>query len=112
MLKPMDPTLLCQLVQGQPDVLTKEAEADAKFYRDLRCPLCSKGGCTKKLEAPLIKEGPDGTVLLRTPFGDGMLPEGYASCNHCGTEFDPYTKVVRSTEASIISSPQSDPLLE
>ena len=110
MLKPMDPTLLCQLVQGQPDVLTKEIEEDNELYRRLRCPVCGRSGCSKKLETPLLVEGDNGTVAIRTPFGDSVLPEGHAQCGHCETEFDPYTKVIRGTEASLIFSQQSDPL--
>lgn len=110
MFEPMDPTLLCQLVQSQQDVLAKEIEADNELYHNLRCPVCSKRGCTKRLEPPLIVEGQEGTVALRTPFGDGILPEGHARCEDCGTEFDPYTKVIRETEASLISSIPSDPL--
>jgi len=112
MFKPMDPTLLCQLVQSQPDVLSKEAKKDAELYHNLRCPVCSQSGCSKRLEPPKLIEGQEGTVALRTPFGNGLLPEGHAKCNHCGTEFDPYTKVIRDTEASPIASLPLDPLPE
>jgi hypothetical protein len=110
MFKPMDPTLLCQLVQDQPDVLAEAIKADDAFYHNLSCPVCSSQGASKRFEAPKVLETEDGTVMLRTPFGNGMLPTGYAKCDSCGTEFDPYTRVIRNTEASLIASPQSDPL--
>jgi hypothetical protein len=110
MLKPMDPALLYQLVNSEPDVLTKAAEEDEAIYKKARCPICSRDGCTKKIEAPLIVEAEGGMTMIRTPFGDGPLPHGYAHCGNCGTDFDPHTGIVRKTEASIIAGPQSDPL--
>jgi hypothetical protein len=106
-MKAMDPKLIRELLAGQEDVLTPEIEAEEALYKNLRCPMCAEGDCEKKLYQPKVVEGEDGEpVVVQSPFSSGsLLPEGYAHCIHCGTDFDPYTRVIFSTEASMIHGP-------
>jgi hypothetical protein len=53
----------------------------------------------------MTEEGP---VVVQSPFGDGPLPEGYAHCIHCNTDFNPHTGMVFKTDASMIHAPQSE----
>jgi hypothetical protein len=125
MFKPMDQELARSLLEGQPDLLSEEAKEEEELYRNLRCPICYEGGCEKLMVAPRIVAGPNGEpVVAVSPFVDGKnLPQGYAHCIHCGTDFDPRSGVIRKTEASqilpvdldpatTIVSPPSDPRLK
>ena len=109
----MDPEDIRKLIEGQPDVLALEAQEEAKLYKDTMCPMCFQSGCEKIIPPPKIVEGPDGPSIIQSPFVDGKsLPQGYAHCIHCGTDFNPRTGMIMKTEASMIHGPQLDLLLE
>lgn len=122
MFKPMDPDLIQDLIAGHEDVISREAEEEALLFKNLKCPMCYEGGCEKRIPPPRVIPGPRGEpVIASSPFVSGkVLPQGYAHCIHCGTDFDPRTGFIRQTEASQvqpvdldpasrISFPQSDP---
>lgn len=96
MLELMDPNVVRQLLQGHKDIITPEIKSEEALYRKLHCPVCGRSGCEKRIRIP--KPG-DGFEI------DGILFDGDAYCKHCGTVFDPYTRVVSSSEASIIHGP-------
>ena len=106
-MKTMDPKLIRELLANQTDILTPEVKAEEAFYRHTRCPLCNEGGCEKKLYQPKVTLDENGEPVVDTSmFSSGILPEGYAHCIHCGTDFNPYTGVIFSTEASMIHGPE------
>ena len=112
LLKPMDPEVIHKLLEGTKDVLTPQVKLDQDFYKNVRCPVCGHKGCEKRIFTPKIVVDNEGNMeFIRSPFGDDMLPEGYAFCMHCSTSFDPYTSVIIKTEASVIAEPGSDPHL-
>ena len=99
----MDPNLIRELLEGQEDIITPEVEAEAALYRNTTCPMCGSGECQKRIKAPRVVLGEDGAPeLVSSPFSSGVLPEGYAHCIHCGTNFNPYTGMIYGTEASMI----------
>ncbi len=104
MFKPMDQALARALIEGQPNVIEKEAAEERALYDNTRCPICFEGGCEKRLLESRIVMGEDGyPTVVASPFTQGKaLPQGYAHCMHCGTDFDPRTGVIRKTEASQI----------
>ena len=106
-LKFMDQQLIRQLLQNEEDIITPEIKAEEALYRNTRCPLCGQGGCEKRLRAPkiVLNENKE-PVVVSSPFGMGMLPEGYAHCIHCGTDFNPHTGLVFKTDASMIHAPR------
>src|SRR5687767_3172059 len=111
MFRPMDPMMIRELLKGQPDVLTPEVKAEEQLYRNLSCPMCGQSdGCEKRIRPPKIVSGPNGEpVIASSPFSSGrLLPQGYAHCIHCGTDFDPRSGVIYRTEATILAPP-SDP---
>lgn len=106
MLKTMDPALIRQLIAGVTDALTPEAEAEAALYRSTQCPVCGERECQKKVKEAKIVPNEDGEPIVAvSPFGQGLLPEGYAHCIHCGTDFNPLTGMIYKTEASMIHGP-------
>ena len=106
-LKFMDPELIRQLLQGEEDILSPEIKAEEALYRNTRCPLCGQGGCEKRVRAPKIILGDSGEPVVATsPFGIGPLPEGYAHCIHCNTDFNPQTGMIFKTDASMIHAPE------
>lgn len=122
MFKPMDPDTVRSLIEGQEDVISQALEEEGKLFENLSCPMCYESGCEKRIDAPRVVPGPDGEpVVAASPFVSGRtLPQGYAHCIHCGTDFDPRTGFIRKTEATrvrpveldpaaMIVSPQSDP---
>jgi hypothetical protein len=107
MLKPMDPNLTRQLLEQHQDVLSAEIKAEEALYRNTQCPMCGSGECQKKIRAPKIGMDEDGLpTIVVSPFGSGPLPDGYAHCLNCGTDFNPHTGMVFRTEASMISGPE------
>jgi rubredoxin len=110
MLKPMDPDVIRALLADTEDVITPAVKAEEQLYKHLRCPVCGGSKNTKVLRPIKVVHGEGGPVILNSPFGDDVLPEGRAKCLQCGAVYDPYTKVVERTEASMIASPDSDPL--
>lgn len=111
MFKPMDPETIRSLLEGQVDVISAEAKAEEELYNNLSCPVCYEGGCEKRLLESRVVPGPNGEpVVAASPFVTGKaLPQGYAHCIHCGTDFDPRTGVIRKTEASSIQPVDMDP---
>lgn len=102
-LKPMDPELIRQLLRNEEDILTPEIKAEETLYRHTQCPLCGHGGCEKRIRPPRIVIGEHGEpVVVASPFGASLLPDGYAHCIHCGTDFNPQTGMIFRTEASMI----------
>src|SRR3990172_2173463 len=102
-LKFMDPELIRQLLQGEEDILTPEIKVEGALYRNTCCPLCGQGGCEKRVRTPKIILGDNGEPVVATsPFGMGPLPEGYAHCIHCSTDFNPHTGMIFKTAASMI----------
>lgn len=109
MFKPMDPDLIRKLIEGQPDVISQEAKAEEALYKNVECPMCGQMECEKKIRAPKVVDVGDGPVLAVSPFVEGKaLPQGYAHCIHCGTDFSPRTGVIMQTEASMIHAPPGD----
>ena len=94
------------MIEGEEDILTPEIKAEEALYRNTRCPMCGKGECEKRLNPVRSIVDDDGNTALITPFGSGMLPEGYAHCINCGTDFNPYTGMIFKTEASMIHGPE------
>lgn len=112
MFRPMDPTLLRSLLEGQHDVLSEEAKEETKLYQSTSCPMCYEvGGCEKRIRPPKIIAEPDGPpTVVSSPFISGRdLPQGYAHCIHCGTDFDPRSGIIMKTEASTITPVDFDP---
>lgn len=111
MFKPMDQNLARALIEGHTDVIAKEVEEEKEVYANTRCPICFEGGCEKRLLESRIAVAEDGSpVVMASPFVQGRaLPQGYAHCIHCGTDFDPRTGIIRRTEASQILPVDLDP---
>lgn len=107
MLIPMDPQLIRQLLENEEDTLTAAAKAEDLVYKHTQCPVCGQSGCEKRYQAPKIVIDENGApTVLRSPFGSGPLPEGYAHCIHCSTDFNPYTGLIFKTDASMIREPR------
>jgi len=105
-VKFMDPELIRQALQGEEDILTPEIKAEETLYRNTRCPVCGQSGCEKRLRAPtIVLDENREPVVVASPFGMGPLPDGYAHCIHCSTDFNPYTGMIFRTEASMIRAP-------
>jgi hypothetical protein len=110
MLKVMDPDIVRSLLEGQPDILTAEAKKEAELYQNANCPMCYEKGAEKRMIASKIISGPNGPVVVVSPFSNGsLLPQGYAHCIHCNTDFNPRSGVIIKTEASMIAFPPSIP---
>ena len=108
MLKVMDPDIVRSLLEGQPDILSAEAKKEAELYRNANCPLCYEKGAEKRMLSSKIVIGPDGPVVVSSPFtGGSLLPQGYAHCRHCNTDYNPQSGIIIKTEASMIASPPS-----
>ena len=105
-LHPMDPEIIRQLLQREEDVLSPAIKAEESLCRNTRCPICRQSGCEKRVRPPKIVLDEAGSpVVVSSPFGLSLLPEGYAHCIHCGTDFNPYTGMIFKTEASMIHGP-------
>jgi len=111
MLKVLAPSIVRALLEGQPDVLSAEAQADVEFYARISCPICYEvGGCEKHLRPPKVILGEDGPTVVQSPFSSNQaLPQGYAHCVHCGTDFDPHSGLIVKTEASVLQPVDLDP---
>jgi len=93
-------------------VLATEAKAEKDFYERLACPMCYEaGGCEKRLRPPRVAVNEEGEpVVVASPFSSiRALPQGYAHCVHCGTDFDPASGVISRTEATGIQPVDLDP---
>ena len=105
--KTMDPDVVRELLDGHEDILSPEAEKEANLYKQTQCPMCGQQDCEKRLHPPKIEMGEDGTPnVIQSPFGNSILPEGYAHCIHCDTDFNPHTGMVFKTAASMIHGPE------
>jgi len=111
MFQPMDPNKARALIEGHEDVITREVEEEKVIFENLKCPICYQGGCEKRLDPPKIVIGPRGEpVVAASPFVSGKaLPQGFAHCIHCSTDFDPRSGIIRRTEASQIMPVSTDP---
>lgn len=112
MFTTMDLDIIRALIEGQPDVLAEELKAESEFYKHVTCPMChTVGSCEKRLRPPKVVIEEDGTPeVVSSPFSSGLaLPQGYARCVHCSTDFDPYSGVISKTEASGIVPVDVDP---
>ena len=111
MFKPMDPDLIRELIKDQPDVITPEVEAEKELYANTSCPMCYEAGCEKRTLAPRVLPGENGEpIVAASPFVQGKaLPQGYAHCIHCGTDFNPRSGIIMQTEASQIEPVDLDP---
>jgi hypothetical protein len=107
MLIPMDPQLIRELLENEEDSLSTAIKAEETLYRHTQCPVCGQSGCEKRIQPPKIVVGENGEpTVVRSPFGMGPLPEGYAHCIHCDTDFNPYTGMIFKTTASMIRAPE------
>lgn len=111
MFKAMDPSIVRALIEGQPDVLSAEVQAERELYERISCPVCfESGGCEKRLRPPKVVVDEDGPTVVRSPFSSNRaLPQGYAHCVHCGTDFDPHSGLITKTEASGLQPVDLDP---
>ena len=108
MFKPMDPDQVRKLLEGHDDIIGPDAKAEEALYRHTSCPMCGGGDCEKRIrDAKIVTDEEGQPVVAQSPFGSGILPEGYAHCINCGTDFNPYTGMIFTTEASIIHGPES-----
>ena len=107
----MDPDKVRELLEGHDDVLAQETKEEEELYKNLKCPMCYEGGCEKRITPSRVVPGPNGEpVVAVSPFVSGKnLPQGYAHCIHCGTDFDPRSGIIRQTEASQIMPVDTDP---
>lgn len=81
--KELDPDVVLKLLEGQQDLLTPELKKEEAFFRNTSCPTCGERG----LEAVLNE---------KRPFSPGVpLPNKFLRCR-CGTEFEPYTRLILS----------------
>ena len=108
--KTMDQDLARHLIEKEKDILTPAIEEERKLYENTLCPMCTQGGCKKMTRPPKILSTSSGPEIVESPFGEGPLTEGYAHCVHCDTDFNPKTGMIYKSAASILASPQSDPL--
>jgi len=107
MLKTMDPAVIRKMLEGHEDILTPEAKAEEAFYRNTQCPMCGARDCQKKIYPTKAIVDDEGNVeVIESPFNGGILPDGYAHCIHCDTDFNPHTGMIFSTEASMIHGPE------
>lgn len=107
MLKTMDQALARKLIEGEDDILTPEIKAEEKLYENTRCPMCGQGGCEKRVSPPRTVQDENGDLLLVSPFNtSSLLPDGFAHCINCGTNFNPLTGMIYKTEASMIHGPE------
>ena len=105
MFKAMDPALIRELIKDQTDTLSEEVQAEDLLFAHATCPLCNEEGPEKRTEAPQVAINEKGEpTVISSPFSQGRaLPNCYAHCIHCDTDFNPYTGVIRRTEASLIA---------
>jgi hypothetical protein len=105
--KTMDQAVIRKLLEEQEDILTPAIKSDRAFFNNTRCPMCGEGECQKKSYEPKIEIGDNGEPIVRqSSFGSGPLADGYAHCIDCGTDFNPYTGMIFSTEVSMIHGPE------
>jgi hypothetical protein len=80
--KEMDPELIRKALEGQQDLLAPEVAKEGAFFRNSTCPSCGGAGLSP-------------TINAKKPFTPGVpLPNKILTCLGCGTEFDPYTRLI------------------
>lgn len=78
--KMMNESDIRSALEGQENILEKEAKENERFFKSLTCPSCGAG------VLPIID--------ARKPFKEGqILPNYLAKCRQCEAEFEPYTKI-------------------
>jgi hypothetical protein len=102
--KTMDPDVIRQLIEGEPNVLEDAVKEDHEIYKKARCPKCFAKNCQKKTDAPKIIMSEEGPQVVSSPFNsDSVIAEGHAQCLECGTEFYPETGLIRDAGPFITS---------
>lgn len=80
--KEMDPDVVRKLVEGQENVVKPAVEKEQQFFKTSSCPNCSAYEVESR-------------VNTKRPFIQGsILANKILVCLCCGTEFEPYTKVI------------------
>ena len=103
----MDPDRIRELIAGHTDILSAEIKAEDALYRHTRCPVCGEGDCKKKIRPAKVIIDDDGNPeVVTSPFNGGILPDGFAHCIHCDTDFNPHTGMIYHTEVSMIHGPE------
>lgn len=104
----MDPDKIRELLSQHEDTLSQEIEEDRKLFSECRCPACMDKNSVKRIYAPKVVPGMDGTPqLLESPFApEDPLPQGYAHCMGCGTDYNPHTGIILRSEESLIEPPE------
>jgi len=92
--QPMDPEAILALLEEKDekgnlvhqDTLTPILAREDATLKRASCPVCGKYGSTVFLDA-------------QRPFTPGSpLPNRLLRCLHCDSEFDPFTRFIRSTK--------------
>jgi hypothetical protein len=80
--KELDPETVWSLLKDQENVLKPLADKEQVLFRNSTCPTCGGDSHAEMINA-------------RRPFSPGSpLPNKSLKCLACGTEFDPYTRLV------------------
>lgn len=80
-LKTMSASLVIELISGQEDLLTPEANKMADFFSNLLCPECGDS------VRPVLD--------THRPFRPGsVLPNYLAECINCSCLFTPHTMII------------------
>jgi hypothetical protein len=79
--KPMKKEDVLKSLGGQEDVLTPEVKRNEEYFRSLSCPYCGNKCMPFVDPSRLFREG-------------DLLPNYMARCVACGSEFEPYTKIL------------------
>lgn len=110
-LRTLDPEVVRKMIEGVEDILTPAVEAEAKMYRDTRCPRCFQSGyCVKKIDAPKVVMTPEGPEVVASPFSPTQpLADGYAHCSNCDTDFCPRSGIIRYVEPFLTAVQPTDP---
>ena len=89
-IKEMDPELVWKLLEGHENLLMPEVEKEQAFFRHVTCPNCNSVQHEVLLDS-------------KNPFTVGSpLPNKILKCLTCNTEFEPYTRFIRS-----VATPES-----
>jgi hypothetical protein len=81
LFKPMHPDAVRKALEGQENVLAAAVQAHESYFKSLSCPSCG-GDCMAFVDpSRLFREG-------------SPIPNYLARCKTCGSEFEPYTKIV------------------
>lgn len=85
----MDPDFIRKALEGHTDVLSDAVKKEEAFFRNSTCPACGDRELTAFVNAA-------------NPFTVGaLLPNKLLRCVKCETEFDPYSRFITKTTASL-----------